>query len=372
MKQQIVIGGLFLALAFGAAVALSQETEKPLTPKESASPAVKGLIDQLGDESFPVRQRAEQRLLALGEKAAAELERAAKEHPDEHVRYEAERLLSRIRGSGNDAAGPPRQKLDDDYRRLEDGMNGLLKELEESGLLDEEQLARLRDLMKRPEGLMPAPGGAFGRSMGGEFHGSIDTGDRRVEVNRDADGHVKVDVTENGETKTYEADSMEALKKEHPEIHDLVAKHFLFLDGQNGFFGRFHFGPFGRGGPPMPGLPGGLRGPSTPGERPLTEKGGELPPDGFRLGVWIGQMTDPLRYQLDLADGVGLLVESIVPGSLADRIGMQRFDVLVSVNGEKVGEPGAVRTILGDVPEGGKVTLEVIRKGKTMSLIGTR
>ena len=50
------------------------------------------LIEQLGDRNWKVRQKAEAKLFALGEKAAETL-RAALKHPDAEIRWRAEKLL---------------------------------------------------------------------------------------------------------------------------------------------------------------------------------------------------------------------------------------------------------------------------------------
>jgi membrane-associated protease RseP (regulator of RpoE activity) len=182
----------------------------------------------------------------------------------------------------------------------------------------------------------------------------VDTGDQKIEYQRDADGHVKVTVTKNGDTETYRAGSLDALKDSNPDVYDLVRKHF-----EGGMIGIGRFPAL-----PVPQPLHRLDMPPT-GEPPL-------PAAGFRLGVWVGEMSDALRYHLDLGEGQGLLVESVVEGSLAEKIGVRHFDVIVKVNGTPVGSAADVAKALADVPEGGQVKVEVIRQGKPLDLVGTR
>ena len=347
-RQQVLVGGLLVLAALTAAVALAQEKEEPLRP---VGAEVGSLIDQLGDQEYAVRESAEKKLLALGEKAVPALKKAAEGHADEHVRFEAQRILSRI---GKDTAERPGEfpgfrELDTEFQRLEERMNELMKRLSERGLLGEDDLERLR------EGML---------GTGGSFQGSVDTGDLRMKYTRDGDGKVRVEVTRDGKTETYEAESDEALKSAHPDVAELVRKYF----GDVRISTRVLPAPLGE----WPGFRIGLRpGTPAPREAPLREKDSS-PPEGFRLGIWLGEMSEPLRAHLGLAEGQGLLVESVVPGSLADRLGMQRFDVVLTLNGTKLGGAEDIRRTLEAVPEGGRVEVVVIRKAERTTLLGTR
>lgn len=364
MRHRIIAGGLVALLAALGTVAWSQDEAAPKSPR----PSVETLIDQLGHEEFAVREKAEKELLARGEEARAALAKAAKEHRDTHVRYEAERLLARLAGKDRPEGSGELREVDPDVRRLEDGMTELLKELETRGFLSDEAFERLFERFARepfavpeiriPELRMDSPFRA-----GGVLRGSILTGDRRIDYERAADGRVTVKITKGGETEVYEAESLEALKEKHPDVHSLVEKHFggdSFRVEVRPFPFRDGFRPFGES--PWP---RGLR------EAPPPDREA-APPDGFRLGVWIGEITEPLREHLSLKEGEGLLVESVVPGSLADRLGIRRFDVILAVNGTPTGDAQDVQQALSGVEEGGAVNVKVVRKGAPTTLQATR
>jgi serine protease Do len=78
-----------------------------------------------------------------------------------------------------------------------------------------------------------------------------------------------------------------------------------------------------------------------------------------------------LRDQVELPDG-GIVVESVVKDSLAEKLGLQRHDVLVEVQGKAVGGTPDVRAALGEVKAGEKVTAVVVRKGLKKALETTK
>ena len=102
------------------------------------------------------------------------------------------------------------------------------------------------------------------------------------------------------------------------------------------------------------------------GVTPLT------PQDAFRMGVWTGEVSEPLRMHLKLPRGVGVLVEDVVPGSFAAQIGLEPYDVIRTVQGEKVGCAGDIRKVISQVAEGEQVVLEIIRKGDPLKLMRNR
>jgi len=375
MWRSILITTLVLAVALPVLVAVAQDAEKKADePKRpvAVKPAVKvaELIDGLGAEDFAARKKAERDLMALGKAALPALERAAKEHADTHVRFEAGRLAKRIRSllpgekalAEPGAEGAKRDDRDSAHRRR---LEELIRRLEAQGLLDETQLERLR---KALEDGGPALGGGLVPPSGGVMQGHAVTGDRRIDFRRDGEGRVSVKITEGGETKTYEADSMEELKKKAPKAHDLVQEHFGRVQVKVRPFG-LGLGWPGRNWPEMPGFP--RRPPQTKREVPLRERKADVP-GGFRMGIWVGEVSEALRVHLKLAKNEGVLVAEVVSGSLADRLGLKRLDVIRRLNGVPVLTASAIRTEVEKVAAGGKVTAEIIRKGDPLTLVGTR
>jgi putative serine protease PepD len=76
---------------------------------------------------------------------------------------------------------------------------------------------------------------------------------------------------------------------------------------------------------------------------------------------YLGVSTSP-------APGGGAEVQSVVPGSPASRAGVNEGDVIVGVDGERVGEPGDIASAITDNEPGEEVGLEVRRGGATDDL----
>ena len=82
-------------------------------------------------------------------------------------------------------------------------------------------------------------------------------------------------------------------------------------------------------------------------------RGGKLFPNGPRLGA-----------QVEAKDGK-LTIRGVMPGSVADELGLREGDVLRSINGESVGRVEDVSRALGK--DDGRVAVEVDRGGATHS-----
>ncbi len=352
MKDRALIIATALSLALLAAVALSQETEKELAPK----PDIKALIDRLGSPDFTARAKAEEEITRLGEKALPALKEAAKGHADAHVRYEAARLLHRL----SLAAGLQKEKELSERPDLspvaeaERQMNELLKQLEEHGMMDWEAFERWRDLMRSRFGRKP------GAVLGGVISGVSDNGRERIEYEQAEDGSLKIRITVEGETKEYEAASASALKESYPEVYEKVAP---LLGSVRIEWGAMPDPLLRRRTPRGLGIP--VR-PQTGRGRPLSTQ------DAFRLGVWTGEVSEPLRMHLKLPRGVGVLVEDVVPGSFAAQAGLEPFDVIRSVQGQNVGCAADIRKVVSTVAAGEQVVLDIIRKGDPLKLMRNR
>jgi HEAT repeat protein len=93
MKMRIAITFLFLAPVIG----LLQD--KPASPaKPTPAEEIKTLVRQLGDDNFSIREKASQRLTAIGRPALPALRQAAKDS-DAEVRQRAGQILDAIQSS---------------------------------------------------------------------------------------------------------------------------------------------------------------------------------------------------------------------------------------------------------------------------------
>ncbi len=88
------------------------------------------------------------------------------------------------------------------------------------------------------------------------------------------------------------------------------------------------------------------------------------------LGVAIGPVPQAVQAQLPegVADNQGLLVRRVMPHSPAKAAGIQRNDVLLSYNGEKLFSPRDLVSRVRSAKPGDKATIELVRHGKPMKV----
>lgn len=89
-----------------------------------------------------------------------------------------------------------------------------------------------------------------------------------------------------------------------------------------------------------------------------------------RLGVQVEGLSDQLATYFGAKDG-GVLVAGVTADSPAARAGVKAGDVITTVNGEAVKDPGDLVRALGGVKDDGVVSLDLVRDKKTTSLKAT-
>ena len=83
------------------------------------------------------------------------------------------------------------------------------------------------------------------------------------------------------------------------------------------------------------------------------------------LGVQLGEVPPVLLAHLRLKKGEGVMVLNIVEGSPADKGGLQRYDVVLAVDGKQVDEGSrAFAKAVSKMEQGRKIKLSVIQNGK--------
>lgn len=87
--------------------------------------------------------------------------------------------------------------------------------------------------------------------------------------------------------------------------------------------------------------------------------------------VWIGAMCIPvdaaLQAQLQLDDGVGLLVAEVVPESPAAQAGLKKFDVVTSIDGKTLRHVGQLMEAVDDAGDQ-SLKLELYRASKSQTI----
>jgi serine protease Do/serine protease DegQ len=83
-----------------------------------------------------------------------------------------------------------------------------------------------------------------------------------------------------------------------------------------------------------------------------------------RFGVTTQDVTPELAKALNLKSSEGVVVVAVAPGGPAERAGLKRGDVVVSLNGRKARSSADLRNQVGLVPVGEEVELKILRAGE--------
>jgi hypothetical protein len=345
-----------------------------LRADEAARDAVEKLMPDLMSADDAVRGDAEKKLAELGEPGRAELERITRDS-DARRAVTALRLLQtpetrrstkdgekRVHRSDGSSPDPSaREERDEDdgadpFDRMDEWRAQMEREMEDL----RRQFGGMQ--FRMPDFDMNAQSGEVAR---GKSSGTVVENEKRTTWNVEEDGRVKVTVKDgkDAEERTYEAKSLDELKKEHPD----VAKRVEALLPRAGRAFTFRFG--------APGSRRFLRdGERDGGFRPFLDgeqrRLVEAAPQQQVLGIEWSPLPDVLRDQLDLKTGV--VVETVAKGSLAEKLGLERFDVLSEIQGKPVDDSQDVRAALESAKAGDKVTAAVVRKGQRKTLEATK
>ncbi len=167
----------------------------------------------------------------------------------------------------------------------------------------------------------------------------------RVRVFKD-DHRVRVEIrTPNGK-RAFEGKNLEEILRKHPELKGSVK-----MEVSKGLQPEFRKG----------GRLRELRRPAPSDQRP-------------KLGIYLKEdgLNPGLREYLDIPEGAGLWVMDIVHGSLAERMGMRKKDILLRLNGKLIKGPRDVAKVLGDLEDDAPVKAEVLRRGREVVLKARR
>jgi serine protease Do len=87
-----------------------------------------------------------------------------------------------------------------------------------------------------------------------------------------------------------------------------------------------------------------------------------------QLGVTVQTVTSDIAQSLELREIRGALVNSVSPGSAAERAGLRQGDVIVGLNGQPVTDHNELRNRIAGTQPDTEVTLNVIRDGREQQL----
>jgi serine protease Do len=90
-----------------------------------------------------------------------------------------------------------------------------------------------------------------------------------------------------------------------------------------------------------------------------------------RLGVIAQPVDQALAQSFGLERTQGALIAEVVPGSAAEKAGLQAGDVVLKFNSQPVSESGELAAMVGQASPGDKVQLEIVREGNKREVSAT-
>ena len=86
------------------------------------------------------------------------------------------------------------------------------------------------------------------------------------------------------------------------------------------------------------------------------------------LGVKIGPITDEIAKELKLSSQLGVYISEVTKGGAADKAGLKKDDVIVSLGGSEVQSVSSLQEKVNSFHPGDTTTVEIIRDGKNKDL----
>ena len=86
------------------------------------------------------------------------------------------------------------------------------------------------------------------------------------------------------------------------------------------------------------------------------------------MGVTVQNLTPELAKSLGIKEKAGALISGVEPGSPADKAGLKRGDVIISLAGKSVGDATVLRNLATAMAPGTVVDVNVLRGGKDETL----
>ncbi len=93
--------------------------------------------------------------------------------------------------------------------------------------------------------------------------------------------------------------------------------------------------------------------------------------EGSYLGVFLEEVTAERMKELGLSEERGAIVMKVVDGGPAEKAGLKENDVIVAFNGRPVESVRELQRMLGDIPAGRNVSIDVRRGGAQQTISAT-
>jgi serine protease Do len=87
-----------------------------------------------------------------------------------------------------------------------------------------------------------------------------------------------------------------------------------------------------------------------------------------QIGIGIQPITSDLAASMNLPNLNGVLVNSVRPGSPADKAGLKQGDVITAINGTPVSDSNTLRNMVASTPPGGTLNFTVLRNGHQQNI----
>lgn len=89
------------------------------------------------------------------------------------------------------------------------------------------------------------------------------------------------------------------------------------------------------------------------------------------LGIFIDDVDEDLANVFGFEERGGIVISQIIEDSAAEKAGLKEGDIVVEMNGEKVGARGAFRNKVAATPPHTKLKLKIFRDGKYKTVVAT-